>query len=51
MSSRNQIVLVLSLLLILPINSQAKNKKSSKADFSLHIFSSTNITGNIEPCG
>ena len=51
MRSQKHLVLVLSLLFLLPMLLTAKNKKSSKATFSLHIFSSNNITGNIEPCG
>ncbi|MBC8181900.1 hypothetical protein H8E88_12340 [candidate division KSB1 bacterium] len=44
-------LIILSLFLLVSFNLQAKNKRSSKAHFSLHIFSSSNITGNIEPCG
>jgi len=29
----------------------AKDKKPAKKAFSLRIFSSTNLTGNLAPCG
>ncbi|MDW7679869.1 MAG: hypothetical protein SCK70_04855 [bacterium] len=29
----------------------ARDKIESKVDFSLRIFTSVNLTGNLEPCG
>ncbi len=41
----------LLILFLIPSFSHSRNKKDVKKAFSVHIFSSSNITGNIEPCG
>lgn len=54
MMSKKFFILFGIFLLVIMFYAQQNNasdKFSSKTDFSLHIFSSTNLTGNIEPCG
>ncbi len=53
MKSKIQIgMLIAVLILIIAVHQiDASDKTASEIKFSLHIFSSNNLTGNLEPCG
>jgi len=54
MDRAKNLFILLTLLVfsgLFSVSAFAKDKKAAKKASSLHIFSSTNMTGNLDPCG